>query len=152
MDSGIMVVFLPYLPTVIIAILYLGLFYGYVIPSRVKKEEQLLTQKFGQEYADYCKSAPKFLPNPFSRPPRVQGKFTSYNLYKNQELSRFINTLLLMPLFYMGLLIKTGTFNWIDCLPVPFVLAGYVCSVIIRHLSKIKIKIMQPEESLQSLK
>jgi hypothetical protein len=149
-DSGIILVFLPYLPCVIAGIFYLGLFYGYVIPTRVKKEEEQLGQKFGQEYLEYCSKVPGFLPNPFARPPRLQGRFTSYNLYKNQEISRLITTFLLIPIFYTGLLIKSGTFEWIDCVPIPLILIGYMCSVMVRYLSKIKIKSIVSEDFSQS--
>jgi protein-S-isoprenylcysteine O-methyltransferase Ste14 len=44
----------------------IGLFYWIVVVSKVKKEEAVLIEKFGDAYREYMKHTGRFLPRVFS--------------------------------------------------------------------------------------
>lgn len=61
-------------------------------------EERLLREKFGQEYVDYCRSTPRFLPRP--RGLAGNGCFSWSQLANNNEYRGAVVALLMMALLF----------------------------------------------------
>lgn len=81
--------------------LYFFLSFLIIYPLTIKKEEEFLIKKFGEEYSEYRKRVPAFLP--IFRRKNIFEKFSIKNAYENGEIINFIVVFLL--LFF--LLIKT---------------------------------------------
>jgi protein-S-isoprenylcysteine O-methyltransferase Ste14 len=94
-----------------LALGYLLVFYGRVIPRRVEKEESEMRARFGELYEDYARRVPRFLPNVFSTlGPR--GKFTLANLRRNGELPRVVSNAILPYLIFLAGLFKAADLDF----------------------------------------
>ena len=101
--------------------LYFALFYLWIIPRRVRREEAGLLAAFGDAYDEYRAKVPRYVPNPFSRmPPR--GAYAFANIVKNREVPRLINHLIIIPALLLSPIVKSRAWN--D--PVGWALGGSV--------------------------
>ncbi|MEK7448395.1 MAG: isoprenylcysteine carboxylmethyltransferase family protein [Planctomycetota bacterium] len=83
-------------------LVYFPLFYLWVIPRRVKKEEAFLLNRFSADYADYLKRVPRFIPGLIpAKLDYVNGQFTWSQIIKNKEIWRVMRAGGLVILFYL---------------------------------------------------
>jgi hypothetical protein len=87
-----------------VAVIYMPLFYLFVIPRRVRKEEEFLEKHFSDRYTEYCLLVPRFIPRllpiPFSE---TNGHFDWGLILKYREQWRFFRIAGLIIYFYLYL-------------------------------------------------
>lgn len=84
------------------------LFHG----GAVVYEEQLLREKFKEEYIQYCKSVPRFLPFPqrFAR----NGSFSLKRIMTNNEYRSVLSTMILLALFGLMAYNNFSIITWLS--------------------------------------
>ncbi|HNV24399.1 MAG TPA: isoprenylcysteine carboxylmethyltransferase family protein [Candidatus Omnitrophota bacterium] len=84
-----------------ISLLCVAVVIGIVYKSTIQKEEKMLGNKFGQEYIDYCRAVPPFLPTffVFKKGEKWAPSFKRY--FKSQEYKLFIWMIILIIAFHL---------------------------------------------------
>lgn len=106
----------PYVP-----IIYFPLFYLWVIPRRVAKEEGFLREKFKESYELFCQKVPRFIPRCWPAKIEKNGEFTWSQIIKLREIWRVLRAGGLIILFYLRnqiVTIKDGVIPEFDFAPL----------------------------------
>jgi hypothetical protein len=85
-----------------VAVVYLPIFYLGVIRTRIKREEAFLLTKFGQDYEEYRRKVPRFIPRIYpARLNKIHGQFTWGQIIRNRELWRVMRAIGLILILYL---------------------------------------------------
>lgn len=84
-----------------VALAWFPMFYYIVIFGRVVVEEKYLLERFGIEFAEYCRKVPQFLPRLTPAFKEGNGEFLYATLARNREVSRVFKSVALIPMFYL---------------------------------------------------
>lgn len=79
--------------------------------AAVAYEERLLREKFGEDFANYCKRVPRFLPR--LRRPAGQGRFSFEQVMANDEHRGAASAMLILSAFGLMAYESFSVLNWL---------------------------------------
>ncbi|MCG2712630.1 MAG: isoprenylcysteine carboxylmethyltransferase family protein [Candidatus Omnitrophica bacterium] len=119
---------------VMLILIYIVLFFFFYLGT-MKKEEAVLTELFKEEYINYKKRVPAFIPRIFPYIRKQPERYSLKQAHYNGELIRIVVTGILLCLIYFAAYFKENTWGRGDLLKAGLLIAGQaiVLLVTIQH-------------------